>query len=90
MGLVVMRRSGVNLYGRIGGLTLFVQILQSIVTKAKALEKAAYIISIDHETSKVAHINVVPKARVSKEFDAKTWAAVVTTLIGGKVSLASP
>jgi hypothetical protein len=46
--------------------------------------KAAYLFSTDGE--KVSHVAYVPKSDVSDKFNAKTWSAVVTKIIGGKVS----
>jgi len=60
------------------------KLLQSLSTNAKTLGKAVYIVSLNSETSKIAHINFVPKSMSTEEFSAKSWAGVVTQLIGGK------
>lgn len=59
--------------------------MQAILTEVKKLEKAAYLFSVDEAAGKVAHANVLPAALVSKEFDAKIWAAKVAEVLGGKV-----
>ncbi|KAF8342014.1 tRNA synthetases class II (A)-domain-containing protein [Cantharellus anzutake] len=60
------------------------KILQSVLLKARSLEKSVYLFSADQESSKVAHINFVPKRKISKEFDARIWSSAVTRIIGGK------
>ncbi|GAA6058951.1 hypothetical protein JCM10212_002903 [Sporobolomyces blumeae] len=59
------------------------KIMQAGVTQAKALNKAAYFFSISDD-GKVAHLNSVPKSEISKEFNAKTWFAKVSEIVGGK------
>ncbi|KAG8935411.1 Alanine--tRNA ligase [Tulasnella sp. 417] len=58
--------------------------MQAILTEVKKLEKAAYLFSVDEAAGKVAHANVLPAGLVSKEFDAKIWAAKVAEVLGGK------
>jgi alanyl-tRNA synthetase len=60
--------------------------LQTLIAQARKLEKAAYLFSVDAEGEKIAHVNFVPKQHIKPGFDAKTWAAAVTDVIGGKVS----
>jgi alanyl-tRNA synthetase len=60
------------------------------VALAKKLGKATYVLSVDSETSKVAHANYVPDGMRKKGLDARTWAAKVAEVIGGKVSSDSP
>jgi len=60
------------------------KILQAVILKARTLDRGVYLFSSDQDTSKVAHINFVPKVRISKEFDAKTWSSSVAGLLGGK------
>lgn len=59
--------------------------MQAILTEVRKLEKAAYLFSVDEAAGKVAHGNVLPAGLVSKEFDAKIWAAKVAEVLGGKV-----
>ena len=63
------------------------QALTAGIAHVKALGKAAYLFSSDD--SKVAHLNLLPKAEVSKAFNAKDWLASVSAVIGGKVGLQS-
>ncbi|KAG9050230.1 Alanine--tRNA ligase [Tulasnella sp. UAMH 9824] len=58
--------------------------MQAILTEVKKLEKAAYLFSVDEAAGKVAYANVLPAGLVSKEFDAKIWAAKVGAVLGGK------
>jgi hypothetical protein len=60
--------------------------LASVVALAKKLGKATYVLSVDSETGKVAHANYVPEGMRKKGLDARTWAAKVAEVIGGKVS----
>jgi hypothetical protein len=46
-----------------------------------------YLFSADPGGEKVTHVNFLPKAVVSKEFDARVWATKVSSVLGGKVSL---
>ncbi|KAG6905576.1 hypothetical protein DXG01_001872 [Tephrocybe rancida] len=61
-----------------------VQILQSVVAQGKKLGKAVYVLSVDAEAGKVAHVNYVPPRMKEKGLDARTWASRVTDIIGGK------
>jgi hypothetical protein len=61
------------------------QILQAVVLQAKKLGKAVYVFSVDSEGGRVIHVNHVPESLRSKGFDARTWAARVTEILGGKV-----
>lgn len=61
------------------------KIVQAVVSAARKLGKAAYIFSVDKEGGKVVHANFVPEAYRKPEFNAKTWAAAVSDIIGGKV-----
>ena len=61
------------------------KIVQAVVTAARKLGKAAYVFSVDKEGGKVVHANHVPDAYRKQEFNAKTWAAAVSEVIGGKV-----
>ncbi|KAJ3768728.1 tRNA synthetases class II (A)-domain-containing protein [Lentinula raphanica] len=65
----------------VGGNT---KILQSIASQARKMAKAIYVFSIDFESGKVIHVNFIPPSIVSKGADARTWAAKVTDLIGGR------
>ncbi|TFK75281.1 hypothetical protein BDN72DRAFT_757654 [Pluteus cervinus] len=58
--------------------------LQNIVAQAKKLEKAAYVLTIDAEHGKVAHVNYVPPSLRSEGVDARQWATKVSNIIGGK------
>ncbi|KAJ3502699.1 hypothetical protein NLJ89_g8767 [Agrocybe chaxingu] len=60
------------------------KILQSLIAQAKQLGKGVYIFSVDPETKKVAHANYVPPSLKEKGIDARTWAAKVTEILGGK------
>ncbi|KAG6813654.1 hypothetical protein H0H92_008891 [Tricholoma furcatifolium] len=60
------------------------KILQSVVAQGKKLGKAVYVLSVDAEGGKVAHVNYVPPSLKEKGLDARTWAARVTDIIGGK------
>ena len=62
-----------------------VQILQAVVLQAKKLGKAVYVFSVDSDGGKVIHVNHLPESLRSKDFDARTWAARVTEILGGKV-----
>lgn len=59
------------------------QILQSGLNAAKLLSKPAYLFGLSPD-SKVAHLNYLPKALITKEFNAKTWFAEVSKIVGGK------
>lgn len=61
------------------------KIVQAVVTAARKLGKAAYAFSVDKEGGKVVHANHVPEAYRKPDFNAKTWAASVSDVIGGKV-----
>ena len=61
------------------------QILQAVVLQAKKLDKAVYVFSVDSEGGRVIHVNHVSESLRSKGFDARTWAARVTEILGGKV-----
>ncbi|KAG6889578.1 Alanine--tRNA ligase [Termitomyces sp. T32_za158] len=60
------------------------KILQSVVAQGKKLGKAVYVLSVDTEGGKIAHVNYVPPALKEKGLDARTWANCVTDIIGGK------
>ena len=64
---------------------MFHQILQAVVLQAKKLGKAVYVFSVDSEGGKVIHVNHVPESLKSRGLDARTWAARVTEVLGGKV-----
>lgn len=55
-----------------------------MITQGKKLGKTVYVISTDNETGKVAHGNHVPPALKAKGLDARTWAAKVAEVLGGK------
>ena len=57
--------------------------MQAGINQAKTLGKAAYFFSVSDD-NKVAHLNLVPKSEISKEFSAKTWLAAVSAIVGGK------
>ncbi|KAG5349893.1 hypothetical protein C0989_001379 [Termitomyces sp. Mn162] len=61
-------------------------ISQSVVAQGKKLGKAVYVLSVDAEGGRIAHVNYVPPALKEKGLDARTWANRVTEIIGGKVS----
>jgi len=58
--------------------------LQSVIGHLKTLGKPAYLFTIDTEAGKVAHMNFLPKASIKGDFNAKTWASVVSEILGGK------
>ncbi|KAF8070257.1 tRNA synthetases class II (A)-domain-containing protein [Lyophyllum atratum] len=60
------------------------KILQSVVSQGKKLNKAVYVLSVDAEGGKVAHVNYVPPSLKGKGLDARTWASRVTDVVGGK------
>ncbi|KAF7967705.1 hypothetical protein HWV62_21634 [Athelia sp. TMB] len=60
------------------------KILGNVITQGKKLSKAVYVISADGETGKVVHGNHVPPTLKAKELDARTWAAKVAEVLGGK------
>ena len=64
--------------------TTFPQILGNVITQGKKLSKAVYVISADGEAGKVVHGNHVPPALKAKGLDARTWAAKVAEVLGGK------
>lgn len=51
---------------------------------AKQYQRAAYLFSVDKAEGKVLHINLLPKTDVSKTFNAKTWLADISKILGGK------
>ena len=57
-----------------------------MVALAKKLGKATYVLSVDTEAGKVAHANYVPEGMRKKGLDARTWAAKVAEVVGGKAS----
>lgn len=57
--------------------------MQSGLNQAKTLGKAAYFFSVSDE-GKVAHLNLVPKSEISKEFSAKIWFNAIAAIVGGK------
>lgn len=44
-----------------------------------------YLFSVDGEGSKVVHVNYAPPELRSKGLDARSWAAKVAEVLGGKV-----
>lgn len=60
------------------------QLVQAGINQAKTLGKAAYFFSVSEGDNKVAHLNLVPKSEISKDFTAKTWLAAVSAIVGGK------
>ncbi|GJN91344.1 hypothetical protein Rhopal_004365-T1 [Rhodotorula paludigena] len=59
------------------------KVMQAGVNQAKTLNRAAYFFSVSDD-GKVAHLNSVPRAEITKEFSAKTWFAAVSAIVGGK------
>lgn len=55
-----------------------------MVSQGKKLGKAIYVLS-DAGDGKIAHVNYVPDDWKRKGADARTWAAKVTEVLGGKV-----
>jgi alanyl-tRNA synthetase len=55
------------------------------LAQARKLGKPTYLFSIDAEEGKVAHANYIPPQLKSKGANARTWAAKVTEVLGGKV-----
>lgn len=53
---------------------------------AKKLGKSTYVFSVDSEKGQVAHANFVSEGARAKGVDARTWAATVAEVVGGKVS----
>ncbi|KAF8608721.1 hypothetical protein BDV93DRAFT_518786 [Ceratobasidium sp. AG-I] len=60
------------------------KVLQTLIGEARKLNKPVYVFSADVGAGKVTHVNFLPKAIVSKEFDARVWATKVSTILGGK------
>ncbi|PAV18417.1 tRNA synthetase class II [Pyrrhoderma noxium] len=60
------------------------KIVQAIVAAAKKAGKASYVLSVDKEGGKVVHANHVPEPYRSAAFNAKTWAASISDVLGGK------
>ncbi|KAG8767542.1 Alanine--tRNA ligase, partial [Serendipita sp. 397] len=58
--------------------------LQSILSQGKTLGKPVYVFSVDEEAGKVLHGNYLPQSASSSGFDARSWAASVSEVIGGK------
>lgn len=56
-----------------------------MILNAKKLGKSAYVFSVDSEKGQVAHVNFVSEGARAKGVDARTWAATVTEVVGGKV-----
>lgn len=54
----------------------------AIKTIAKS-NKAVYLFASDAD--KVYHVNSLPKGEASSGFNAKTWLATVSAIVGGKV-----
>jgi len=50
----------------------------------KQYQRAAYLFSADKAEGKVTHVDLLPKADVSKSFNAKIWLAEVSKVIGGR------
>ena len=61
------------------------QILQAVIAQAKKLNKDVYVLSIDEESGKVAHVNFVSESSRKNGLDARTWAGSVADVLGGKV-----
>lgn len=62
------------------------QVLQAASLHAKSLNKSAYFFAPTEEgDNKIIHVNFVAKDFVSKKFNAKTWIADISTIVGGKV-----
>lgn len=55
-----------------------------MISQAKQLGKSVYVFSVDAENKKVAHANYVSSTLKAKGVDARTWAAKVTDILGGK------
>ncbi|OBZ68342.1 Alanine--tRNA ligase [Grifola frondosa] len=60
------------------------KVLQSVVLQGKKLGKSVYVFSADLKGGKVAHVNHVSEAAKAKGLDARSWAAAVTEVVGGK------
>ncbi|QRV94097.1 alanyl-tRNA synthetase [Ceratobasidium sp. AG-Ba] len=60
------------------------KVLQTLVGEARKLDRPVYLFSPDSSGEKVTHVNFLPKAVVSKEFDARIWATKVSAVLGGK------
>lgn len=45
------------------------------------------MLSVDPYTNKVTHGNYLPPSLAAEGFDARTWAASVSEVVGGKVQL---
>ena len=43
-----------------------------------------YVFSVDHEGNKVVHGNYVPTTSKTKGLDARNWASMVSTILGGR------
>lgn len=56
------------------------------MAQGRKLEKAVYVLSIDKEGAKVVHANYIPSSLKAKGGDARTWAARITEILGGKVN----
>ena len=56
-----------------------------MILSAKKLGKSTYVFSVDSEKGQVAHANFVSETARSKGIDARTWAAAVAEIVGGKV-----
>lgn len=60
------------------------KILQIGSSHAKSLSKAIYFFSQVEDEPKITHLNYLPKEFISKSFNAKTWSAKVSEVLGGK------
>ena len=60
--------------------------MQSVIAQVKKLGKPAYLFSVDAEGGKIVHVNFAPSELRAKGLDARSWAAKVAEVLGGKVS----
>ncbi|PCH43709.1 hypothetical protein WOLCODRAFT_26125 [Wolfiporia cocos MD-104 SS10] len=60
------------------------KVLQSVVQQGKKLGKTVYVFSADPAGGKATHVNFVSPAAKAKGLDARTWAAAVAEVLGGK------
>ncbi|KAF8647172.1 hypothetical protein AX16_007002 [Volvariella volvacea WC 439] len=60
------------------------KILQNVVAQAKKIGKSVYVLSVDTEQGKVAHVNYVSPTLKGKGLDAREWAGKVADVVGGK------
>ncbi|KXN90914.1 Alanine--tRNA ligase [Leucoagaricus sp. SymC.cos] len=60
------------------------KILQSVILQARKLGKTVYVLSVDSDGGKVAHVNFVSPSYKAKGADARAWATRVSEVLGGK------